>query len=258
MCYQQMAADSRHLRPNRRRSDNLWRLQLWPTVRGHSAFGRFKFATELLWTDHTFRSLSWKFLMNSSTAKKMMQPKGNYLFWWNSPFCTLLYVRTFDTAADSCCFNILIEIPDFASRMTNPEIIFKWENIWSWLSSSNNIQILLRNTNTSAKLQQCTSLDTDLKALVDVQSWKGLYWTRTISLTSAQSCSLIKHTRMLQVCVLSCWSYLTFSIRCSPRVDQMASWDLHTSTSVQVCHSSPSINVYIRITKYATLQNYAP
>lgn len=40
----------------------------------------------------------------------------------------VLYVRTFDTAADSCCFfllNILIEIPDFASRMTNPAIISK-------------------------------------------------------------------------------------------------------------------------------------
>lgn len=139
--------------------------------------------------------------------------------------------------------------------MTNPEIIFKWENMCSWLSRSNNIHILLKNNNISTKLHRWTSLETDLKALVDVQSWKGLYWTRTISLTSAQSRSLIKHTRMLQVCVLYCWSYLTFSIRCSPRVDQIARWDLHTSTSVQVCHSTTSINVYIQLTKYAALQN---
>lgn len=134
-------------------------------------------------------------------------------------------------------------------------MIFKWESICSWLSRSNNIHVLLRNNNTSAKLHQSMILETRLKALVDVQSWKGLCWTRIISLTSAQSCSLIKHTRMLQVCVLYCWSYLTFSIRCSPRVVQMASWDLHASSSVQVCHSSTNINVCIRLTNCATRQN---
>lgn len=40
-------------------------------------------------------------------------------------FSTLLYVRTFGMAADSCCLSFLIEIPDFASRMSNPEMISK-------------------------------------------------------------------------------------------------------------------------------------